>query len=116
MKEHDCIFCQIVARKIPANIVEESEHYIIFHDINPVASVHVLIVPKVHVASINELSSEQLPLVADLMMAAQKAAKSLKVSEPGYRLVINTGSQAGQTVNHLHMHLIAGRPLSWPPG
>ena len=115
-KASDCIFCGIIDKKIPAKMVVETEQLVAFHDINPAAPVHVLIVPKIHVASVNQLSKSHGSVVADMMLLAQNIAHDLGIGQSGYRLVINTEQDAGQTVPHLHLHLIGGRVLSWPPG
>lgn len=109
-----CIFCAIIEKKLKANVVLETGRILAFHDINPIAPTHVLIVPKKHVANISELSEKDLDLVAEMMLKAKELAA--KLIGTGYRLVINNGEEAGQTVFHLHMHLLGGRNFSWPPG
>lgn len=109
-----CLFCRIVAKEIPASIVAESEHALAFRDISPQAPVHVLVIPKKHVASMNELSDGAE--FASIAVMAQQVARELGVAESGYRVVLNTGSDGGQTVHHLHLHLLGGRALKWPPG
>lgn len=116
MEKESCIFCQIIEKKIPATIIDESEHCLAFKDINPMADFHALIIPKIHVASINDLSAEHAHYVSDMVFLAKKLAASFDVPKKDYRLVINTGAGAGQSVFHLHMHLLAGRDFSWPPG
>lgn len=111
-----CIFCQISSRKIPARIVDESDDFIAFHDVNPGAPVHLLVIPKVHIGSVNELNEKLAILMSGLFLFAKKQATHLKLQDSGYRLVINTGADAGQSVFHLHMHLLGGRHLTWPPG
>jgi histidine triad (HIT) family protein len=110
----DCLFCRIVRREIPAQLVFEDEHVVAFRDINPQAPVHVVIVPREHVASLNEVTDAAL--VGRLSLAAAKIALAEGVADSGYRTVINTNRDAGQTVFHLHLHLLGGRHLSWPPG
>lgn len=112
----DCIFCQIVKKQIPAKIVLENDHVVVFHDINKVADVHLIIIPKAHLKSVNDLENVHENITTEMMLAAKKAAHISNVHQSGYRLVINTGANAGQTVFHLHMHLLGGRSLSWPPG
>ncbi len=107
------IFCKIINKEIPAEIIYENNHVIAFNDINPVAPIHVLIVPKTHMEGLNNLPEEGDQ--QHILNAAAEIAKQLGVSD-GYRLVINCGEKAGQTVFHLHAHLIAGRDLAWPPG
>lgn len=110
----DCLFCRIVAKEIPARIVAETDECLAFHDVNPQAPIHVLVIPKVHVASLDGVSD---PLVAGrVAMLAAEVARSLGVAASGYRVVMNTGDNGGQTVHHLHAHLLAGRSLHWPPG
>ncbi len=107
----DCIFCKIISGEIPSKKVYEDESVYAFYDINPMAPVHVLIVPKTHIASINELTPENSAVVAHIYEVAAKLAKELGVAESGYRMVSNCGADAGQTVFHLHFHLLGGRPL-----
>jgi histidine triad (HIT) family protein len=108
----DCIFCNIVAGKIPGTVVDYQDHDIFaFRDIKPVASTHILIIPKKHIASLNELKPSDLQLISKMVDTANRLAKQNGVSEKGYRLVINTGKEGGQLVQHLHMHLIGGRQL-----
>jgi histidine triad (HIT) family protein len=111
-----CIFCAIINKNIPASLVMESDHVVAFNDINPVASVHVLIVPKLHIKSIYDISYEQSSLLTEIILTANNLAKSYGLDQSGYRIVINTGKDAGQSVDHMHFHMIGGRPLSWPPG
>ena len=106
----------IISKKIPASMVLETESVVAFNDINPTAPKHILIVPKIHVASLNQVAPDQVSIVADMLIAAQKIAHDVGIGRSGYRLVINTERGAGQTVDHIHLHLIGGRPLSWPPG
>lgn len=108
----DCIFCKIVAGEIPADVLYQDSRVMAFRDINPVAPVHVLIIPKKHIPSLAELPESEAPLVADMVIVANKLAKDEGIAESGYRLVINSGKQGGQLVPHLHMHLIGGRQLS----
>ena len=108
----DCIFCQIVAGKIPTDILYQDEEVIAFHDIHPIASTHLLIIPKRHIPSLTHLSAEDLPLIGHMVNIANQLAKKEGIAESGYRLVINCGKQGGQLVPHLHLHLIGGRRLS----
>ena len=107
----NCIFCKIINRQIPSTIVYEDDKVLAFNDINPVAPVHVVIVPKVHIANVNELTEENAAVLADIHLAAQKIAKKLGIADKGYRLINNCGADAGQTVFHLHYHLIGGMVL-----
>jgi histidine triad (HIT) family protein len=111
----NCLFCKIAAGEIPSSKVYEDDNVIAFHDIDKKAPVHVLIVPKKHIASIAEVSGQDLDIVADIVRAAQKLAAEFGLKD-GFRLVVNTGKDAGQSVPHLHFHLLGGRALAWPPG
>ena len=112
----DCIFCNIINGEIPSSKVYENEYVYAFNDISPVAPVHVLIIPKEHIASLNEITAENATLIAEVYAAAAEIAKQLGVAESGYRVVSNCGEAAGQTVHHIHFHLLGGRDLAWPPG
>jgi histidine triad (HIT) family protein len=112
----DCLFCRIVAGEVPADVVEETDRALAFRDINPQAPTHVLVVPKQHFDNAAHLSHEDAELLAEVFRLAAAVAAAEGVAESGYRLVANTGDQAGQTVQHLHVHLLGGRSLSWPPG
>jgi histidine triad (HIT) family protein len=109
-----CLFCRIVRGEIPAKIVHETEHTVAFADINPQAPLHVLVIPREHVASLAE--AKDPALVGRLALAAADIARREGVEASGYRAVINTNGDAGQTVFHIHLHLLAGRRLGWPPG
>jgi histidine triad (HIT) family protein len=109
-----CLFCRIIRREIPATIVWEDTHALAFRDIDPKAPTHVLLVPKMHVASLNDATDPIM--LGRLMLAAREIAAEEGVAESGYRVVVNTGTGAGQTVFHLHLHLLGGRKFSWPPG
>ena len=110
----DCLFCRIVSREIPATIIAEDEHSLAFRDIGPKAPTHVLVVPKAHVASLDEVSDPAL--VGRLMVMAAEIARQEGIAATGYRVVANTNADGGQTVFHLHVHLLGGRRLQWPPG
>lgn len=114
--EETCIFCRIVNGSIPARIAFQDDATVAFHDVDPRAPVHVLIVPRRHISSINELESEDAATIGQLFVNARALARELGVADSGYRLVINAGADAGQTVDHIHLHLLGGRPLRWPPG
>lgn len=107
----DCIFCKIIDRKIPSTIVYEDDKVLAFKDISPVAPVHVVIVPKQHIANVNALTSENVSILGDIHLAAKKIAEEVGVADKGYRLINNCGEDAGQTVFHLHYHLIGGLKL-----
>jgi len=110
----DCLFCRIVRGEIPAKLVHESDDCVAFRDIDPKAPVHVLVVPREHVSSLNDVKDPTV--VGRLALVAAEIAKREGIADGGYRTVINTNGDAGQTVFHLHLHLLGGRPLSWPPG
>ena len=108
----DCVFCKIVAGEIPSDILYQDDEVIVFRDINPQAPVHLLIIPKAHIASLTELTESQLALMGRMVIVANQLAEKEGVSENGYRVVVNCGKQGGQLVSHLHMHLLGGRELS----
>jgi histidine triad (HIT) family protein len=110
----DCLFCRIVRKEIPANVVAESDDYVVIRDVNPQAPVHVLVIPRAHVPTLND--ADDAKLLGRLSLAAAKVAKDEGIAEAGYRMVINTNRGAGQTVFHIHVHVLGGRPMTWPPG
>lgn len=112
----DCLFCKIAAGEIPSSKVYEDDYVVAFKDIEPEAPVHILIVPKKHITSILDLDESNKDIVGHICLVAGKIARELKIAEDGFRLVINTGKDGGQTVQHLHFHMLAGRSLKWPPG
>ncbi len=112
----DCIFCKIAAKQIPSSIIYENEDIIAFKDINPQAPVHIIIIPKKHIATLNDLQPEDAQLVGKIVLAAQVIAQDNNLHKPGYRLVLNCNEDAGQTVFHIHCHLLGGRLMGWPPG
>lgn len=112
----DCIFCKIVAGDIPANKVYEDEHVVAFHDLNPQAPVHMLVIPKKHISTSNDIQPDDAELVGRMFLAAQQIARDKGISESGYRKVMNCNAEAGQTVFHIHLHVLGGRPMGWPPG
>jgi len=112
----DCLFCKIIERKIPSTIVYENDRIIAFDDINPQAPTHILIVPKRHIPTLNEVGVEDDQIIGELVRRAAAIAKEKGFSETGYRTLFNTNRGAGQTVFHVHLHLLGGRPLTWPPG
>ena len=115
MSESDCLFCKIVEGQIPADKVHEDDDVIAFRDINPQAPVHLLVVPRRHIASLNDASSEDQALLGRILLAARNLARKEGVGS-GYRVVNNCGESAGQSVFHLHFHVLGGRALTWPPG
>ena len=109
-----CLFCRIVRKEIPATVVAETEHCVAFRDINPQAPVHLLVIPREHVASLDDATDPAL--VGRLALLAAELARKEGIADGGYRAVINTNADAGQTVFHVHLHLLGGRPMGWPPG
>ena len=112
----DCLFCKIIAGDIPSNKVYEDDKVYAFRDIEPQAPVHILIIPKVHIASANEFTGENASVVGHIFAVAAKIAKEEGIADGGYRIVNNCGQDGGQTVGHLHFHMLGGRSLQWPPG
>jgi histidine triad (HIT) family protein len=111
-----CLFCKIVNREIPGSIVYEDDRVLAFNDINPQAPTHILLIPKRHIASLNEITADDDAIVGEIVRRAAAIAKAKGLSSEGYRTVFNTNRHAGQTVFHIHLHLLGGRPMSWPPG
>jgi len=116
MTDPNCLFCQISSGEINADVIYETDTVIAFRDINPQAPTHVLIIPRLHVATINDIEDEHLPHVGALFTAAKHIARAEGVDEDGYRVTMNCNEGAGQSVFHLHLHLLGGRRFSWPPG
>lgn len=112
----DCIFCKIVNGEIPSKKVYEDENVLAFYDISPEAPVHVVVIPKQHIQSVNDLNEDNLEIVSQIFKAINKIVIELGIADGGYRIVNNCGKDGGQTVNHLHFHLLGGRSLNWPPG
>lgn len=110
------IFARIIDREIPAQLIHDDERCVAFHDVNPQAPVHVLIVPRKPLVNIDASNEDDSALLGHLLHVAANLARELNVAESGYRLVINNGKDGGQSVDHLHVHLLGGRPLTWPPG
>ena len=111
-----CLFCRIAAGEIPSKKVHEDDRIIAFHDIDAKAPVHVLIIPRKHIASVVQLEEGDAGLMGQMLVVARDLAKKLELAEHGYRLVINSGPDAGQSVDHIHMHVLGGRKMKWPPG
>lgn len=116
MSNTDCLFCRFVSGELDANVVYETDKVFAFRDINPQAPTHVLVVPRKHIATINDLTDADREDIGNLFLAASKVAKDEGFSEDGYRVVMNCNAGAGQTVFHVHLHLLGGRTFSWPPG
>lgn len=114
-EESTCIFCQIVAGEIPSRKVYETDSLMAFHDVAPKAPTHILVIPKKHIARLAEVTDEDADLLSQMLLAARDVARQEGFSE-NFRLIMNNGADSGQTVFHLHMHLLAGRKMSWPPG
>lgn len=112
----DCLFCKIANGQIPARLAYQDDTYVAFHDINPQAPTHILIIPRRHIPTLNDLEAEHNELIGGMFLIAQKLAAEFGIAGPGYRAVFNCNAGAGQSVWHVHMHLLGGRPMLWPPG
>ena len=112
----DCIFCKIVKREIPAELLWENEHLVAFRDLNPQAPTHLLVIPKKHIRGIHEATQDDVEAIGQVLLGARDVAEKLGLHDGGYRLVINNGENAGQSVFHLHVHVLATGKLAWPPG
>jgi histidine triad (HIT) family protein len=116
LSENDCLFCRIARKEIPAEIVRSDSEVVAFRDINPQAPTHILIIPRKHIPSVAEMEEDEGGVLGNLFLAARDLAREEGVEEEGYRMVVNAGPAAGQTVFHVHMHLLGGRSMEWPPG
>ena len=116
MSDQQCLFCRIIAKEIPAKIVHEDDEVIAFEDINPKAPTHILVIPRKHVATLDDLETGDVDLVGAIVKRATEIARSRHLDKDGYRVVANCGEAAGQTVFHIHFHLLGGRSFTWPPG
>lgn len=112
----DCIFCKIARKEIPAKTIYEDDQVLVFHDVNPVAPVHVLLIPKKHLSTLLDSTVEDTNLLGHLHLVASRVANQLGLAEKGFRLICNCKEDGGQTVFHLHFHLLGGKPFGWPPG
>ena len=112
----DCLFCRIIKKEIPASVIYEDDRVMVFNDINPQAPLHALVIPKRHIASLNELSAGDDGIVGEMVRRAAAIAGDKGYADRGFRTVFNTNAEAGQTVFHIHLHVLAGRGLGWPPG
>jgi len=116
MTTNDCLFCKIVAREIPAKLAYEDEHTVAFHDVRPMAPTHVLVIPRRHIVGVADAKPEDALTLGQVLLAGRAVAEKTGLVESGYRLVLNNGVNAGQSVFHLHLHVLGGRVLAWPPG
>lgn len=116
MADEDCLFCKVLSGEVDSEVVAEGDRWLAFRDINPQAPTHVLVIPRRHVASLNELEAEDRELAGELLLAAREVAGEEGIREEGYRVVANTKRTAGQSVFHLHLHVLGGRTMRWPPG
>jgi len=112
----DCLFCKIINKEIPARVIYEDQDIFAFEDINPQAPIHILLIPKTHYASLNDVPEDKQDLLGHLLLQAKKIAAEKGLKEDGFRMVLNTGRNFGQEVFHIHFHLLGGRPMTWPPG
>ncbi len=111
-----CLFCKIVSKEIPAQVVHENDHVVAFRDVRPVAPTHVLVIPKKHIVGMHEVGRGDAAVMGEVMIAARDVAEKLGLHATGYRTVVNNGPDAGQSVLHLHVHVLGGRAMAWPPG
>jgi histidine triad (HIT) family protein len=116
MQMTDCLFCKICSKKLPARIIYEDERALAFEDINPQAPMHTLIIPKKHISTTLDLTKDDNDLIGHLYQVANRIAREKGIAERGFRLVMNTNSEAGQSVYHVHLHVLGGRTMHWPPG
>lgn len=112
----DCLFCKIASGEIPAKIIYRDDHIVAFEDINPQAPHHKILIPQKHIATLNDIHDEDSELIGHMVQSAAQLAKQLDIAEDGYRLVMNCNAKGGQTVFHIHIHLLGGRAMTWPPG
>ena len=112
----DCLFCKMVEGEIEPDVVYQDDEVLAFRDLSPQAPTHVLVIPKQHIATVNDFTPEQAELIGKLYLAAQRIAAEENLAERGYRIVLNCNAEAGQSVFHVHLHLLGGRPMGWPPG
>jgi len=112
----DCIFCKIISGEIPGDVVYENEDVLAFRDLNPQAPTHILVIPRRHIATINDLQDADAELLGKMYLAAKEIAKNEGIDEAGYRTIMNCNAGAGQTVFHIHLHVLGGRQMNWPPG
>jgi histidine triad (HIT) family protein len=111
-----CLFCKIANKEIPGKILFEDDHLVAFADLHPAAPTHALVIPRKHMVSLNEAEPADAELLGKLLLAAQRVAREAKIADSGWRAVVNSGAHAGQSVFHVHVHVLGGRPMAWPPG
>ena len=116
MSDQNCLFCKIIAGDVPAEVLYHDERCVVIRDLNPQAPLHVLVIPREHLDSLDDAAQKDEPLLGHLLRVGARVANDQGYDEAGYRSVINTGAGAGQSIFHLHVHVLAGRPLNWPPG
>ncbi|MGR6835422.1 histidine triad nucleotide-binding protein [Syntrophomonas erecta] len=116
MSHNDCIFCKIIAGDIPSRVAYQDEYLVAIHDIEPAAPVHILLLPREHIGSLDELTNDHISLMGHIQLVASSLAREFNIAEEGYRLVSNCGEKGGQSVPHIHYHLLGGRKMQWPPG
>lgn len=112
----DCLFCKIAQKEIPTEIIHETPDLMVFKDIAPQAPIHLLVIPKKHIATINDLHDDDQLLIGKMVLTAKKLAQDINIHETGYRLIYNVNQQGGQAVYHIHLHILGGRQMAWPPG
>ena len=112
----DCLFCKVVKGEVPAKVAYHDDEFVAFHDIDPKASTHILVVPRQHIRSVSDLQDTDDALAGRLLLVAKRLAHDTGIERSGYRLVLNTGADAGQSVDHIHLHVLGGRRMAWPPG
>lgn len=112
----DCLFCGIAAKQVPARVVQDTDEWVAFHDVRPQAPVHLIVIPRRHVSRLSDATEQDAALLGRLIVAANGLARQHEIAESGYRLVLNCNAHGGQTVFHLHLHVLGGRPMQWPPG
>ncbi|MDD5674817.1 MAG: histidine triad nucleotide-binding protein [Chitinivibrionales bacterium] len=115
-QKQSCLFCKIINKEVPAKIVYEDERALAFHDINPQAPLHILVIPKAHYSALHDVPADKYAVITDLFNAVNNVVRENKCVENSYRLVVNSGPAAGQAVYHIHVHILSGRALKWPPG
>ena len=116
MSDSTCLFCRIAEGEIPADVIRSDQDLLAFRDINPKAPTHILIIPRKHITSVADMEAGDAEIIGKLFLAAKELAREEGISGTGYRMVINAGEDGGQTVFHVHLHLLGGRPMGWPPG